>query len=206
MTCIKYISVFAVLLLAAACATQQIYNISLSSVESPTNAKVKWGETKIVTTNQNGEPRHHYEDDYIKIYWRVELTGFNFNLTNKTPYSMKVNWDEMVYVDENGVAQRVMHQGVKYINRNESQPHSIIPKYCSLNDIIIPTNKVHFDTAGTGKWVEEPIFPIFSTMDEALSSGILGKSFRIMFPIIIQDVQNEYIFEFKIDYISSVLL
>ena len=120
---------------------------------------------------------------------------------------MKINWDEMVYVDETGTAQRVMHAGVKYTDRNMSQPHSIIPKNSTITDIVLPTTKVNLDYTSTmlfgspATWKEQPLFPSYSSYDEAKASGIFDKKVRIVFPIIIQDVQNEYIFEFQIDYI-----
>ena len=44
------------------------YSTSLVSVESPENAKVKYGETKIVTnTSDDGISKYTYEDDYINI-------------------------------------------------------------------------------------------------------------------------------------------
>ena len=47
-----------------------LYSTSLVSVESPADAKVKYGETKIVNTiGENGVSKYTYEDDYINIVW-----------------------------------------------------------------------------------------------------------------------------------------
>lgn len=188
--------------------SQNMYSVSLASVESPVNAKVRWGETKIVETYHNGIPQYQYEDDYIRIAWHVSSTQFNFHLMNKTSYTIKINWDEMVYVDETGTARRVMHAGVKYTDRNLSQPHSVIPKNTSITDIVLPTNKVQLDYTATilfgtpATWEEQTLFPTYSSYEEVKSSGILGKHVRIVFPIIIQDVLNEYVFKFQIDSIQ----
>ena len=106
----------------------------------------------------------------------------------------------MVYVDVTGTAQRVMHTGTKYADRNMHQPHSVIPKNTSIVDVVLPTNKIYLNTVGVqAEWKSQPILPQFSSLKELMDSGILGKKVRILFPIIIQDIQNEYIFEFQID-------
>ena len=111
----------------------------------------------------------------------------------------------MAYVDETETAQRVMHAGTKYADRNMHQPHTVIPKNTSIVDVVLPTDKIYLDHTPTvllgmpAEWKSRPILPQFSSLKELMDSGILGKKVRILFPIIIQDVQNEYIFEFQID-------
>ena len=174
------------------------YDVSLSSVESPADAKEKYGETKVVKVEQEGLSKYQYEDDYIKIFWYVSSTQFNFDLTNKSDYTMKLNWDDMAYVDEDGNTKRVMHSGVKYTDRNSSQPASILPKNASLSDVLLPTDNVYFVSGSYGGWRESSLFPRYSTNEEAQASPALGKKVRIIFPIVIQDVVNEYVFGFSV--------
>lgn len=178
------------------------YDVSLSSVESPADAKEKYGETKVVKVEQEGLSKYQYEDDYIKIFWYVSSTQFNFDLTNKSDYTMKLNWDDMAYVDEDGNTKRVMHSGVKYTDRNSSQPASILPKNASLSDVLLPTDNVYFVSGSYGGWRESSLFPRYSTNEEAQASPALGKKVRIIFPIVIQDVVNEYVFEFSVDSVK----
>ena len=178
------------------------YDVSLSSVESPADAKEKYGETKVVKIEQEGLSKYQYEDDYIKIFWYVSSTQFNFDLTNKSDYTMKLNWDDMAYVDENGNTKRVMHSGVKYTERNSSQPASILPKNASLSDVLLPTDNVYYVSGSYGGWRESSLFPRYNTNEEAQASPALGKKVRIIFPIVIQDVVNEYVFEFSVDSVT----
>ena len=60
------------------------YSVGLSSVESPADAKQQFGETKVVTFNEEGVSKYRYEDDYINIVWYVGLKQFNFTLNNKS--------------------------------------------------------------------------------------------------------------------------
>lgn len=179
-----------------------VYDVSLSSVESPADSKIQYGETKVIKVEQDGMSKYQYEDDFIKIFWYVGSKQFNFDLTNKSNYTVKLNWDDMAYVDQHGNTKRVMHSGVKYIDRNSPQPASILPKNASLSDILLPTDNVFFESGQYGGWKESPLFPRYNKQEDALNSYILGKTVRIIFPVTIQDIVNEYIFEFKIDNIS----
>ena len=137
-----------------------------------------------------------------QIFWYVSATQFNFELTNKSGYTIKLNWDDMAYVDQNGSTKRVMHSGVKYTDRNNSQPASTLPKNASLSDILLPTDNVYYVSGQYGGWRESALFPRYSTQEEAMASPALGKTVRIIFPIMIQDVANEYIFEFSVDSVK----
>ena len=48
------------------------YDIGLSSVESPADAKKQFGETKVVNFTEGELNKYRYEDDYINIVWYVE--------------------------------------------------------------------------------------------------------------------------------------
>lgn len=120
------------------------YDVSLSSVESPVNAKVKYGETKIASFEEDGQSKYRYEDDFINISWYVGIHKFYFTLKNKSDYSMKIPWDDIVYVDISSNTQRVMHSGVKYTDRNSSQPATIVPKNASISDVLLPTDNVKY--------------------------------------------------------------
>lgn len=201
----KFILFLATTMLLTSCGSLfkfTTYDVSLSSVESPANSKVKYGETKVVKVEQEGLSKYQYEDDFIKIFWYVGSTQFNFDLTNKSGYTIKLNWDDMAYVDQNGSTKRVMHSGVKYTDRNNSQPASTLPKNASLSDVLLPTDNVYFVSGQYGGWNEKTLFPNYNTHEEAQASPALGKTVRIIFPIMIQDVSNEYIFEFSVDSVT----
>ena len=94
------------------------YSVGLATVESPADAKQQFGETKVVTFDEEGVSKYRYEDDYIDIVWFVGSKQFNFTLKNKSGHTLKINWDDVSYVDTKGQVGRVMHAGVKYAERN----------------------------------------------------------------------------------------
>ena len=126
-----------------------LYSTSLVSVESPADAKVKYGETKIVNTiGENGVSKYTYEDDYINIVWYIGETQLHFSLTNKSGYSIKLPWDDMAYVDENGKAMRVIHSGIRLVDRNATQAPSVVPKNAILDDMLMPSENIYYENKG----------------------------------------------------------
>ncbi|MDO4161214.1 MAG: hypothetical protein Q4D41_12225 [Prevotellaceae bacterium] len=178
------------------------YSVGLSAVESPADAKQQFGETKVVNFNEEGVDKYRYEDDYIDIVWYVSSKQFNFTLKNKSGHSLKINWDDVSYVDTKGQVGRVMHSGVKYTDRNNSQPATTIPKGASISDILLPTENVYYVSGQYGGWRENYLIPCVYQTPEAFNAGAssyVGKSMTVMMPIMIENVQNDYTFTFNID-------
>ena len=191
-------------LLFSSCGVSNLanYSIGLKTVESPANAKQQFGETKIVNFQDGETNKYRYEDDYINIVWYVDSKRFYFNLTNKSGHTIKINWDDISYVDYNGKVGRVMHSGVKYTERNNSQPASTVPKGATLSDILIPTENVYFISGRFGGWREKYLIPCVyndAATRDAQASSYVGKTMTIMMPIMIENVQNDYTFTFNID-------
>lgn len=126
---------------------------------------------------------------------------FIMQIENKSNYSIKIPWDDVAYISSSGQTGRVMHSGVKYIDRNNSQPASVIPKSASLSDIVIPNDNIYYVSGQYGGWRESKLFnfPIDKNNIEESKQLFIGKTVRILFPIIIQDVKNEYVFEFRVE-------
>ena len=191
-------------LLFSSCGVSNLanYSIGLKTVESPANAKQQFGETKIVNFQDGETNKYRYEDDYINIVWYVDSKRFYFDLTNKSGHTIKINWDDISYVDYNGKVGRVMHSGVKYAERNNSQPASTVPKGATLSDILIPTENVYFISGQFGGWREKYLIPCVyndAATRDAQASSYVGKTMTIMMPIMIENVQNDYTFTFSID-------
>ena len=178
-----------------------IYDIGLSSVESPADAKKQFGDTKVVNymDNEDNISKYKYEDDFVEMIWYVTAGRFMFDLKNKTNYSIKINWDEVTYVDANGEAKRVIHQGVKYANRNETQAITTVPRGSKVSDFLVPADNIEYsDYVG---WYEKNIIPISFDSRENVEKAIdayKGKKMSILMPLQIENIQNDYMFEFKI--------
>ncbi|MBQ6955749.1 MAG: hypothetical protein IJP80_03955 [Bacteroidales bacterium] len=166
------------------------YDVRLASVESPANAKQQFGDTKIVKSSDNDVDKYRYEDDYIVIVWYVTSKEFHFQLTNKSSHSIKLNWDDMSYVSVGGQVQRVMHSGVKYMEKNNSQPATTVPRGATISDLLLPTDNVYYVSGQYGGW---------RTRKLVRSDEAVGKTMTILMPIVIENVQNDYTFVFSVD-------
>jgi len=200
-------TLFVVTMLTSCMGYEGFYKIGLQKVERPEDAKERYGESKIVNFEEEGKTKYSYEDDMIKIVWLPLSTQFRFTLKNKTEHSIKIIWDEAVYVNQNGSSGRVMHTGVKYIDRNNTQPPTVIVKNANIDDIIVPTDNVYYISGKWGGWRTKPMFVNKASTQEELNTLTqqnIGKEVRILLPLKIQETINEYIFTFKVeDFISK---
>ena len=128
-----------------------IYDIGLYEVERPADAMERYGEQKIARVEEEEATKYSFEDDLVQIVWLAQPNEISFLLNNKTDYSIKIIWDEAAFVDKGGMSHRVMHLGVKYSDRNASQPPTVVARKGSIHDVVVPTDYVYY-VSGSG-WV-----------------------------------------------------
>ena len=191
------------LLLVGCYSFRGTYDFSLTSVERPEDQGDRFGE---MTTGEADNGGILYEDSVLKCVWVVGVDRLSFALKNKTENSMKIIWDEAAYIDQNGSTQRIMHSGVKYTDRNSSQPPSVIIRGAQIEDVVIPNDNVYYVSGQYGGWRIRPLFQNFAATQaelNTLTSLYVGKEVRVLLPIEIKGVTNDYIFNFKVDGFSQ---
>lgn len=187
------------------------YDISMSEVERPADAKERYGEQKITSLTEEGNLKYYFEDDLVKIAWLATSSSLSFVMENKTDHSIKIIWDEAAFVDEKGSSHRVMHSGVKYTDRNSSQPPTVVVRKGRIDDVIVPTDYVYFDEGYYGQyytkkaeWKEKPFFESLQyggdpkLLENEMRNNV-GKTFSVLLPLEVENVVNDYIFNFKVD-------
>lgn len=165
------------------------YKAVLDKVEKPEDPTERYGD--IQTIVEGGVTKYSFEDELIDIIIFGTSTQFSFKLTNKSQNTIKVIWDDAVYVDYSGSTSKIMHSGIKYNERENSQPASSIIRGASLTDIACPTSNVRYSDV-LKEWVTDSMYPTAITKDV--------KQIRLMLPIQIKDVINEYVFIFNVSY------
>ena len=165
------------------------YVSTLSKVEKPENPSIKYGKT--TTIDEKGITKFSYNDNFINIIIFATSEQFNFTLKNVSQSTQKLIWDDAVFIDINGATSKVMHSGIKYSQREASQTPSTIIKGAILDDIACPISNVYYSESSK-EWSTSSMYP----------SKISNKVYnvRLMLPIQIKDVTNEYIFTFDIKY------
>ena len=67
---------------------------------------------------------------------------------------------------------------------------------------MIPTENVYLIPGAYGGWQKKNLIPSFYNSQEALNQNAesyVGKKMTILMPIMIENVQNDYTFEFNVD-------
>ena len=170
--------------------TRYRYDIGLTTVERPANAKVQYGDLQLVRVQSGDTVKYRFEDSLLSILWMPSAEQLFFWLDNKSQHTLKLIWDETVLLYPSGVSARVMHEGVKFIDRNSSQPPSIIPRGGTLFDCLNPTDRVVF----SNYW---QTLPFVNTTD-------VGKDFRVVMPLQVEGITNEYTFQFHVNSVDSL--
>lgn len=193
------------------------YDVGLTSVEAPSNAKDPYGELKITKVEDKATDgknnlllinRYEYSDKYIGITWTYNTTQFEFELKNMSGHTIRINWDDVTFMDYSGNISRVMHKGVKYVERENPQGSISIPNGGRLQDIIVPNSNVYFSKGVSGyipsQWKQSAIIPCYFNNKEDMENAILnkvwiGRTVRILLPMEIEGIKNDYTFEFTVN-------
>ncbi|MBQ8703798.1 MAG: hypothetical protein IJ524_05440 [Bacteroidales bacterium] len=180
---------------------QATYSVSLDKVELPSNSKERFSETIQKENSDQGVTKYVFEDENIRIFWLVLDKQFSFTIYNKTNHALKINWDDVVYVNTDKNISKMIHSGIKYSKMNEGQVSTTLPKGAKLEDILVPVDNIHLIS---NEWTTLPLFPNWFSSDEAMEKAktLEGESVSILLPIKIEDVQNDYTFSFKIDKVE----
>lgn len=165
----------------------------LTKVEKPSNPAIRYGKTTVVRDNKNVS-KYSYVDNVIDILIVGTSKQFDFILKNVSNNSIKVVWNEAVFVNFDGTTSKIMHVGTKYSQREADQPSTTIIKGAKIEDLAAPNCNVRYSDI-LKEWVTDSMYP--ST--PATSPGQL----RLMLPIQIKDVINEYVFIFDVSYVYS---
>lgn len=139
-----------------------------------------------------------YKDRFLKMMFSITKKQFGFILHNGTKNPIKIDWNQVSYVDVLGKSHKVTHSGVKYVDRAKPQPPTVLPPTARLEDIVFPIDYTYFSSGKYGGWTEIPLFP------EAPKAKIFkGKSFSVFMPLEINGVIKNYLFSFKIEDVES---
>ena len=169
------------------------YNLVLSNVVKPQNPQIRHGE--MTTISNNNVTQYSYTDNYMNIFWWAGEAKFYFRLENKSGSSLKIEWDEGAFIDISNSPCRIFHSGVKYIDKDKSMPATVVPNGITIEDVILPSNFTSYSTL-LKDWNSYPLIPHYNVYDPS----IVGKTVKILFPISVKGVVNEYTFIFKINW------
>lgn len=132
---------------------------------------------------------YSFEDSNIKMSLTVKFNRIEFDLLNKTNNTIKILWSDVIFIDIDNKSRRVIHNGIRPVDVSGSQIPSLVIKKTSINDSIVPENNNSY----------ESLIPYTLPKEQ-----ILGKNFKISFPIQLQGKQIEYLLTFAIADLTQI--
>jgi hypothetical protein len=135
-----------------------------------------------------------FEDQFIKVIFSLSEKQIGMVLQNKMQSPIKVDWNNMSYVDIVGLAHGVIHTGVRYIERDRPQVPTVIPPAAMIEDAIIPSDHISYTPGSDRGWSSRPLFPDITETDL-----YIGKSFSVFMPLEFDGAVKNYLFSFRIE-------
>ena len=155
----------------------------------------------------NAKSDKNFNDGKIDVTFDVDSKEVNFNLRNLTKEPMKINWDEGSIIIF-GRSQRIIHKGVKLIDRSSPQAPTVIPSNSSIDDLAAPADNIYYRegyysqyTSSPGGWESHDLFTSNDLKKEDTKKFILslkGSKFQFFLPIEQNGQKLNYTFEFEI--------
>jgi hypothetical protein len=156
---------------------------------------------------ENAKTDKTFDDGKIQAFFTVGDKQLDFTLKNLTADPMKINWDEASLIIY-GESKRVMHKGVKYIDRNSPQAPTVIPSNSSINDLVLPTDNVYYKEgshstyySSAGSWKINDLLLSRDRNKEETKQLIMnskGQTLKFFLPIEQNSQKINYTFEFQI--------
>lgn len=139
-----------------------------------------------------------FEDAFVKISFIISKEQIGFVILNKTSNPIKIDWNQVSYIDVLNESHKVMHSGVKYVDKANVLPPTIIPPTAKIQDIVFPTDHIYYTSGKYGGWNKIPIFP------EAPKARLFkGKTFSVFMPLEINGTVKNYLFTFIVEDVDA---
>ena len=180
------------------------FDMGLNQVERPKNAKERFGKVNTTVVESLGKKYLVFEDNLIKTQFSFSYYQIGLLLENKSEHTMKINWDNAAWISPAGISSRVIHSGVRLVDRNSPQAPSVIVRGGKLSDIIIPSDNIYYASGKYGGWRYLGLIHHTDVMAMDMQSELIkaqenvGKTCGVLLPIEIEGIQNDYIFTFEI--------
>jgi len=132
-----------------------------------------------------------FQDDAINVTFALDKTSLEFVLLNKSDGPIKIDWNLVSFVEFDGTAQSVIHNGIKLVDRTNPKAPTMVPPRAKITDAIVPVNNIELTD---NQWVTGPILP-----QGPVGSKLGGMEFSVYMPLDIAGTVKNYNFVFKIN-------
>jgi len=134
-----------------------------------------------------------FEDSNIAFIAQVSREGIAVAILNKTDQPIKIDWNQVSYIDQTGKANGVTHQGVRYADATSAKPPTIIPPGARHEDTIMPAGNIRYADG----WKVNPLLPM-----GAQSRELVGRTISLYVPMEISGKVENYSIAIRIESVN----
>jgi hypothetical protein len=89
----------------------------------------------------------------------ISINQIALTVENNSDEPVEIAWNDSSFIDTTRSAKRIFHSGVKYADREQSLPNTVVPPLAKVEDAAVPAANVHFVEGQYGGWRESPLLP-----------------------------------------------
>lgn len=185
------------------------FQATLQKVEKPSSAHNRYGENEVRRITEEGNQKYVFEDDLVQITWFPAWNMIYTKVQNKSDHSIKIIWDQGAFVGPDGSTCGIAHGDMSRMDLGKPVSPSVIPRNANLTKTIIPECNITSDSI-------KPILSGFPRNERVPQSDVEavkaakhdeakeyeGQTFRILLPLEIEGVVNDYSFTFQVDRVT----
>ena len=138
-----------------------------------------------------------FEDSLLAFKFLIDPDGIGCSIRNNTADPISINWNAVSYIDGSGDAHKVIHSGVRLVDKGAPQSPTLIPPTARINETLFPTDRIKSGSEGLS---QEPLWPSmgYVSKDQSGLKALEGSTFSVFLPIEISGKTKNYSFVFKI--------
>jgi hypothetical protein len=136
-----------------------------------------------------------FEDEVMSGTFLIAPDGISCTLRNKTADPVTINWNNVSWVDYSGEAHKLIHSGIRLMDKEAPQPATLIPPLAKINETMFPADHVKSTSSG---WSKLPMWTdlVELTEDNSPLKKFEGAMFSLFMPIEVQGKTKNYNFIF----------
>jgi len=144
-----------------------------------------------------------FKDDYITIQFKLDESAVKFQLQNISELPISIVW-ENVAIGLNNRVYPVKNTTTLYQTDMVHPLPVMIPSLGYIRDLVIPRDYISIDK---NEWVERDLFPtndLGSPSRKNLILKYVGSQIKLLLPLKIGEVVQDYTFIFKVKSVAAV--
>lgn len=135
-----------------------------------------------------------FTDSNVTVNFVYYEKSLGFSIKNNSKKMLRVNWDNCIF--QLLTPQRVIHAGIKYIDKSNPQTPSVIPPYSTIEDNVTPAENIYYIAGQYGGWQIKNLLPLY-TSDTSKYNPMILKGRDIIFYLAIEADKEKYNYAFR---------